>query len=55
MIPFLKVLLVTIPPIGTGYIDDTRADGNLPLKEPGNDSLSKGITSNNPTYRNWLY
>ena len=55
MIPFLKALLVTIPPIGTGNNEDTRADDNLPLKEPGNDSLSKGVTSNNPTYRNWLY
>ena len=53
MIPFLKVLLVTIPPIGTNYIDDTCADGNPPLKEPGNDSLSKGVTSNDPTNRSW--
>ena len=52
MIPFLKVLLVMIPPIGIGNNNNTRADDNLPLTEPGNDSLSKGVTSNNPTYRN---
>ena len=53
MILFLKVLLVMIPPIGAGNNDDTRADDNLPLKEPGNDSLSKGVTSNDPTNRSW--
>ena len=46
MITFLMVLLVMIPPIGTGNNDDTRADDNPPLNEPGNDCLSNGVISN---------